>query len=281
MKIWNFLKKDKESIYLDSIFEKFNGIRNGDVYLVGFPKSGNTWLRFLIGNYLSEGKCNFVNSHEFFPGLSEHTELCNNLRSPRFMSTHFSYRTFNRFARRYDVDNSKNVKVVFLVRDGRDVAVSYYYHLIKNGKINKSLPFHDFIVRFENGDFNPFENWSTYVTKWVKHGPESFNFMITRYRDLLADARASLTRILEFAELPVDGSRLNIAVAASTFEKMKKLEEEGKDKHFRLKNSDANLMFVRSGRSGNWSKEFDRRSLEAFYKTNKRALVELGYYTGL
>ena len=40
-----------------------------DVFIVSYPKSGSTWLRFLIGNYLSENQCRFSNVQTFVPDV--------------------------------------------------------------------------------------------------------------------------------------------------------------------------------------------------------------------
>ncbi|MEQ8361379.1 MAG: sulfotransferase domain-containing protein [Cyclobacteriaceae bacterium] len=273
-----FSQPSKEDIYLNKLLIDFKEIRNDDIFLVGYPKSGNTWIRFLIGNYISNGECNFINSHLYVPGLSEHIDVCNEMDQQRFMSTHFSYLSFKKFMRKYTRTGSGNVpKIIFIARDGRDVAVSYYYHLIKAKKIGSHVSFSEFINMFNSGDFNPFQNWNQYVLNWMDKGPKEFDFLLVEYSELLENPSKQLRRMLEFSGVRVNDKMLLTAVGASSFNNMKTMEKSQSKDHIRLKDTSSSLMFVRSGESGGWKNEFSDASLKKFEKVNKKGLVKLGF----
>lgn len=268
----------KEQHYLNKIYEQFHGLRSDDVFLVGYPKSGNTWLRFLIGNYLTGNKVDFSNSHLYVPGLIEHPEICNNLTHQRFISTHLSYSSFYKFINRYKkAKDKKGVKVVFIVRDGRDVAVSYYHHLLKVRKLNSDVRFDEFIPKLNKGLFNPFQSWGEYVNDWISKGKSEFTFVQVKYENLLVDPQGVMRMVMEFVNKEVDHVKLEKAIAASNFETMSKLEETQSNDHERLKNTLTNVKFVRKGEAGGWTKNFDEKTHSLFLRKNGDSLKKLNY----
>ena len=94
-----------------------------DVFLISYPKSGSTWIRFMLGNYFSGNKCDFTNYHLLVPDLHRNIDcLKTTKQKPRYLKSH-----------QYFSPQFENV--VYIVRDGRDVAVSYYYHSKKSSDL--------------------------------------------------------------------------------------------------------------------------------------------------
>lgn len=86
-------------------------------------------------------------------------------------------------------------KVVYLVRDGRNVAVSYYFHLMKYEQISKDTKLEDFIVvDFNAGFIDKYTSCSSNVNSWLKNAPKKF--LLLGYEDLKANPLGLLVILL-------------------------------------------------------------------------------------
>jgi len=237
-----------------------------DVYIVSYPKSGNTWIRFLIGNYVTGNEFNFDNYNSLIPDIHYNPNQCGNLERPRFIKSHFSY-------------VKKYPNVIYIVRDGRDVAVSYYHYSIKMGNIDKSVKFTGFMDEFNSGSVGPCRAWGKHVESWI--GKDEDSILVVRYEDLLEDASTQLRRILSFVDIEVRQPDLQRAVKASNFENMKSMEEKQQQKegeNFPGKGSaDEGKRFMRKGERGDWQDWFDEELLHEFESTHRAGLKYGGY----
>src|ERR1039458_10178071 len=90
-----------------------------DTFIVSYPKSGNTWTRFLIGNLLCEDEVDLSNINERVPDPEAASKrFLKRLPRPRVLKSHQA------FDPRYE-------RVLFIVRDPRDIALSKYHFDIK------------------------------------------------------------------------------------------------------------------------------------------------------
>lgn len=233
-----------------------------DVFIVSYPKSGNTWVRFLIGNYVTGGKCTFKNNHLITPDIHMNPERIENLDRPRFIKSHSQY-------------EGKYPNTVYIVRDGRDVSVSYYHYSLKMGNVDKDLSFSGFLDMFNEGSVGPFGKWSDHVNGWLDHAEE--DVVITRYEDLLDDAAGELKRMLEFCGITIDEDRVDKAVEASSFERMRRLREEQQDVVQTIRQSDPEKKFLRSGEKGEWKEYVAGKQKKKFLNIHKGALKRAGY----
>lgn len=238
-----------------------------DVLIVSYPKSGSTWLRFLVANYLTHNKCTFLNHHELIPDVHDSIELVHRAKKPRIIKSHLPF-------------TSSYKKVIYLVRDGRDVAVSYYYHLQKYGKIEKNVKFSEYLNLFNLGNFyNEFGGWGEHIHSWLDcELASSEKFLLIRYEDIKQNTLSSFTKILEFLSLDIDQERIEQAVYASSFESMKELENQQQDLGKHLRFSDKSIKFVRNGRSGDWLNFFSEKDLDTFLANHGDALKRLSYF---
>jgi len=233
-----------------------------DVFIVSYPKSGNTWMRFLIGNYLTGNDCTFENCHRITPDIHMNPEYCSEVERPRFIKSHSPYHT------RYP-------NVIYIVRDGRDVAVSYYHHCLKMQEISSDTSFSEFLESFNAGEVDAFGTWSNHVHSWLDRGEQ--NLILVRYEDLLDDAEREFRRVLSSVGVPVDEAALSNAVEASRFENMQRQEREQHDQLEVLRDSDASKRFIRKGKSGSWRKIFNDQKHDRFIDSHGDALLRLGY----
>ena len=132
-------------------------VRPDDVALVSYPKSGNTWLSFIAANlqWLNRQEVNFANINHLIPDIYIRTraELAA-YDQPRLLKSH-------------EYLDPRYPKVIYIVRDPRDVAVSYYHYLIRCGRFDKGQDWGDYIARFIAGRLDSYGSWGDHVGGWL------------------------------------------------------------------------------------------------------------------
>jgi len=241
-------------------------IRPDDVFLVSYPKSGNTWLRFIIGNLISDKEVDFNNFNSIIPDI--YTSYKNNIKklpSPRIIKSHEQY------TRRYP-------KVIYIYRDPRDVSVSYYFWMKKyRPDFNQTMD--SFIKSFIDGSCLPYGRWDEHVDKWM-NSPLAINnkILLLEYESLKKDPFHSVKKISDFLNLSSTNQKINESIELSDFKYMKKLEKTQQKTSDYFKKSDKSIKFVRSGKS-EWQKYFNEDLKNNFKDKFGSLLIKLNYET--
>jgi hypothetical protein len=232
-----------------------------DVFFVSYPKSGNTWIRFVLANYLTDGKCYSFASNKIIPGIHSQIDLCNQLTRPRYMQSHFPFQA-----------EFKNV--IYIVRDCRDVAVSYYYHYLKTRKIKPMTPFVDFLDTFNKGNVL-FGLWNDHVNSWLDNNLN--HFLLVRYEDVLDNQVESFEMILRFMNIDVDLEKLQKSLDIASFKNMRHLETKLNKTEKKLYITNTDIPFVRKGIIGDYKNYFNSNLEENLIRIHGRALKRLKY----
>jgi hypothetical protein len=237
-----------------------------DVWIVSYPKSGNTWTRFLIGNLIAGGKLvDWSNIEQIVPDIYLNRDA--NLKSltrPRYFKSHEGYRPDYR-------------RVIFIVRDPRDVAVSYYHFVRKSKVLSVDASMDDFMTKFLDGKIDPYGNWGENVGSWLGARNGTDNFLVVRYEDLLEDTEAELVRIADMLGLAADEALLRRAVENSRADRMRQMEQEQQGEHKMLKRSRSDIPFVRAAKSGQWRSELPPDAARRIETAWGSLMCELNY----
>lgn len=235
-----------------------------DYFLVSFMKCGRTWLRFLIGHLIEE-------LHSF----SEedrliYTDTCRKYSSkvPVITAIHDDNPHLKEAANlEKEKKKYKGKKVLFMVRDPRDVAVSLFYHMKYRAK------------KYE-GDIDKFilkhvETIVNYYNIWYENRDLPDDFHIIRYEDLHVEPLISFKKVVRFLGIDASDTVLNKAVERSNFKNMKKYEASNKLKNKQLKPTDKDdkrSFKVRKGKAGGYEEELDKEIID---KLNKEYIKKL------
>ncbi|MFY9904256.1 MAG: sulfotransferase domain-containing protein [Terriglobales bacterium] len=237
-----------------------------DTFLVSYPKSGNTWVRFLLANLMYPNETiGFANINRLLPApgvLSK--RFLRSLPRPRVMKSHETFDV--RFR-----------KVIYLVRDPRDVAVSEYHFDLKKRYIEADVTLEQFVKRFIAGETSSYGSWWEHAASWIaaRHGNPSF--LLVRYEDLLEDSIGETKKIAEFLGIHADTERLQAAVERSSADRMRKLEKQQADQWTGTKGTRKEIPFVRAAKSGGWKETLPRQSAEEIEAAWAPLLNFLGY----
>lgn len=216
-----------------------------DTFLLSYPKSGNTWSRFLVANLLRYGQeVDFSNINSIIPDTEGTTKrYLNALPRPRVLKSH------QYFDPRYP-------RIVFIVRDPRDVVLSEYYWDIKRRAIGDDCRLEDFVKRFVRGPVNhPFGTWGENVGSWFYTRRNSSNFLLVKYESLQADPKREVARIARCLNIPAEADRIDFAIRQSSAERMRELERKQGHLWSSTKDTRKDKPFVRAAKSGGWRAE--------------------------
>jgi len=239
-----------------------------DTFLVSFPKSGNTWARFLIANLVRPNeKIDFSNVNRVIPGpeVTRNRELIRMPR-PRIIKSH------QYFDPRYK-------KVIYIVRDPRDVVVSQYYFQRKRKLVADEFPLSDFVGRFLAGETCFYGSWGEHVASWLatRHGQPGL--LLLRYEDMVADTARELSKVASFLGLSAAPDVIRQAVERSSAETMRQLEKSQAQLFTSTKNTRKDIPFVRAAKAGGWRSALPEESALRIEEAWGHLLRWLGYET--
>lgn len=248
-------------------------VRGTDVFLVGHPKSGNTWLAYMIAILLRkdrQGAVTLKNVGEYVPiahaddsAIAKHGHL----PDPRFFRNEMPL--YPRFYPR----------VLYLMRDPRAVLVSYY-HMYRALFGDTGLSFEAFLGEYlMHGcvrDWEPLVRWDRQVLAWMHRAERDPRVMVVRFEETVRDRRATLEAIARFAGVSYSEEDIALAVARGSFEAMRRDEEEHGAESYTPEQG-ARGRFVRQGRVDGWRDELDRRLAEQIEHAFAPAMRKAGY----
>jgi hypothetical protein len=237
-------------------------IRPSDIFLVGHPKSGNTWMAYMLAKVLAKENLNNVtlaNLENYVPlihGEDSAISRYEHLQSPRI------------FRNENPVHPDLYPRTIYLLRDPRSVLVSYYdmYSVryprtLGCGKSSgRPLSLQQFVeeylVRGYVRTFHSVVRWDRHVLSWYERTQQDKTTMLVRYEDMVADRGKVLQSVLNFCGISYDQATLATVVAQGSFEEMRKNEDRYGSEHY----SDIDRPqshFIRRGQTDGWKMEME------------------------
>ncbi len=183
--------------------------------LASYPRSGNTWTKFMLAELLTGSEVDFSSNEEVVPMIGRHLQAPRLLPGGgRLIKTHEPYRRIYR-------------RAIYLVRDVRDVALSFRQLRTVEGFDEED--FEDFLARFVRGEIGGFGSWQAHVTSWLGAADRSSDILVVHYEELIDDTVIKLGDMARFLGVPVDDMRLDEIVENNRPAKMRDRRTEYSD----------------------------------------------------
>lgn len=248
------------------------------VWLASYPKSGNTWVRALLGNYFHGGKTPLsIDDLAKITGGDTRRELYDRAAGRPFRAQDFDecialrpkvqrliaaqarggrrlVKTHSRIERIGPIDlilPEVTAGAVYILRNPFDIAPSFAGHTgqgIDAAIANMTNP--RMVFGRENGIMEVLGSWDGHVESWLT-APGLSRHAI-RYEDLVRDTETAMRGLLRFLQTPVRDGQLRRAIRHSRFDELRRQEKAG---GFRERPKTASARFFRKGRPGTWRAE--------------------------
>lgn len=235
-------------------------VHEEDVFLIGFQKSGTNWFRNLVAGVIYGADPEFVPFallRDLIPNRVPKEPYYKRYATPTYFKVH-------------DLPRPEYKRVVYLLRDGRDVMVSYFHHLqaVKGNDVD--------FMRVVQADksLTSGVKWHKHVDTWLSN-PFQAQLLVIKYEDLQRDAVKELQRFCAFVGVTREESYLEMIARKAAFEKMR--QKEMRDGGVGVLNWSKDKPFVRRGIVGSHKDEMPPEVLERFLQDAGDTLRTLGY----
>ncbi|XP_012859976.1 amine sulfotransferase-like [Echinops telfairi] len=245
-------------------------IRDDDVFIVTYPKSGTIWTQQIISSIYFEDHRN-KNSHE--DTLARVPFLEYNIRkvdfskrpSPRLFATHLPYYIMPRGLK------NKKAKVIYIYRNPKDVLVSFFHFSQFVTLLEVSDTLEKFMERFLDGRVVG-SLWFDHVRGWYEHR-HNFNILFMMYEDMKKDLRGSVLKICNFLEKKLSDEAVDAVVNLATFQNMKSDPQANYRKILKDEiGTRKDGLFLRKGTIGDWKNHLTVEQNERFDKVFQKKM---------
>ena len=269
------------------------------IWLASYPKSGNTWLRSFLVNYLNKHTSNFdlrlVDQIKKFPNIELFDEL--NINFNKFpeivknwiqmqefinLKNEFTYlKTHNAMCtiNNYPFTNKLNtIGFIYLVRDPRDVVISYSHHINESIEYTFNIMKQNSFGRFKHQGNETNEimmgSWAENYKSWKNYS--SVKKIIIKYEDLILNPYETFFKIINYLNkingLTIDREMIKKSIDNTSFKNLQNLE-----KKFGFKEKKKEGIFFRKGKSENWKNELDKKIAFQIEQAFEEEMKELNY----
>lgn len=199
----------------------------GLIWLASYPKSGNTWLRFMLYAYLFAPPQESIAVAQRIPDLHRPVPAQLPPADPEIVKTH--YLLTDEHPRQ-----SETIGAIHIIRNPRDVALSALNYQKLAGQSDNPISENDYLTSFIQSRGDPdwlrlgFGTWADHARSWT--GTDKFPVLSLRYEQLKADPHAGLRAMIDFLNIEFDQARFQAAISVSSFDAMRALEIREKQK---------------------------------------------------
>ena len=210
--------------------------RQDDIYIGEFPKSGITWLSFIIGNIFLQ----IDNKNEFMTFFNHTMNIYE-------IDTINNYKMFigksikRRIIKTHSFYNPYYLSIIYMIRNPFDVMISYY-------NFSKNLGYEGDFAKFVKHKKYGIYAWKNHVDSWTNQPKDPVIIHLLKYEDLIEDTFLEIKNIILNLGININDDIIKNAIKLSSIENMKYSEE-----FYRKYNPNYKISFV--GKHGKISKE--------------------------
>jgi hypothetical protein len=241
------------------IWWRHRGLSANDVLIAAYPRSGYTWLRFLLFEIITGRSSQFRELDVAIPYVARHAQATVLLpNNGRLIATHETHRR-------------ENKRAIYLVRDARDVAVSEFLREQAKGLVGN---IDQYLAQFLAGE-KRHGSWAGHLSSWLDSEiAREGKLHVIKYEDLHQRPIETLEAVTKFLGVEADRERIAAALVGNTVEQMR-TKEDTSGVTFKGKGDDGR--FVRKGMVAGWRDRLTNAQVEAIEMHAQSGLLRMGY----
>jgi len=201
-------------------------IHDGDVFVCSFPKSGTTWVQYIVslleqentvGSDATQVLYSGASIEDAFPYLEYVYPGVKEIKSrtgSRRIKTHLPYELLPEQLRQ------GKGKLIYIHRNPKDVSVSYYHFARMLAELKYNQNFANFFDKFIKGKV-AYGPWLKHVGSFWAHKDDQ-HVLVLSYEDLHLDTSRCVRRIANFLDIKVSDDSIEQVCRKSEFSQMKK-----------------------------------------------------------
>ena len=269
------------------------------VWMASYPKSGNTWARIFLANYLANARepVPINKAHGVAMGDSitktyrmvaqgpvDVTDIDATLKlRPRVLRGIVANNADINLVKTHNarvtargvtlIPEEVTRSAIYILRNPLDMVLSYarHYGMTAEEAVqtvshpdNANPPDEETVTQFMG-------TWSDHVRSWT--APAPFPLLVLRYEDMLADPRACFARLVQHLGMPLDVERLDRAILFSSFEE---LSEQEKKQGF-IEKSQKSERFFAKGQKDQWKTDLPAKLVKKMKHAHRKVMQKFGY----
>lgn len=252
-KFWTFMPDNIEE-HLAGLREA--DIRDDDVIICTYPRSGTNWTNEIVGMLLNNS-ANYVDSILDYMDMIPKQKLAEK-PSPRLYISHFPLKYLPE-------QLAEKGRIICVFRNPKDLAVSFYNLLIKVNFADFTGSFGDFLKLFLNGDL-PGGTWFGHVKEWEKdiEVNNAKSILPIYYEDMKQDLRGHVETIAQFLGLPKNNELYDNITRKCTFKNLNAEKKKNVPEVVQNFSKDKSNYLYWKGEVGGWKNWFTVAQNEEF-----------------
>lgn len=269
-------------------------------WIASYPKSGSTWLRAFLHNYIADGGTPYDINRLMDLSTGENAASRYQVFDPRPASAYsirdvqtMRPRVHQAIADAQDglvfvkthnaqlivegvqlITKAVTGGAIYILRDPRDIAISYSRHL--GLSIDRTIGFMNDPSAATGGTdsavYVRLATWSGHVHFWTKQPHPTLHVM--RYEDMLADPTAAFGAVIRFLGQAPAPARLDRAIAHSDFAELRRQERAH---GFVEQPQQSQDRFFREGRGGQWREALTGAQIARIERDHGAVMQRFGY----